>query len=92
MQIPVLVEPVASNSFRAGALGYSAEGPTKDEAVAKLKTVLHQRIVAGAEIVFLSLPGPRPPAGDLQGDPMFADWVKEMAEYRRERDKELEDL
>ena len=54
MQIPVLVERVAGNGYRArGAepLGFVAEGPTRETALAKLKELVQARLRQGAEIV-----------------------------------------
>ncbi|MBL8797101.1 MAG: hypothetical protein JNM56_24585 [Planctomycetia bacterium] len=94
MEITVLVEPVLGNGFRAGALGLSVEGHTRDQALNNLKEALLQRTAAGAEIVKVTLAA-RPPwgefAGDLRDDPMFDDWVQAMADYRREKDRALEE-
>jgi hypothetical protein len=91
MEIPVLIEPVAGNGFRAqgGApLALSAEGGTPDEALAKLRELLCSRLAAGAQIVSLELPQAAHPlaqfAGTLQrDDPLVQAWKESMAEYRQ---------
>ena len=54
MQIPVLVEPIAGNGYRARGgepLALTAEGPTRDAALAELIKQLQARLQSGAEIV-----------------------------------------
>src|SRR5947208_2042193 len=58
MQIPVLIEPIDGNGYRArGAepLGFVAEGPTRETALAKLKELVQARLRQGAEIVSMDL-------------------------------------
>src|SRR5437016_4676790 len=53
MDIPVLIEPVAGNGYRAKCgepLPISAEGRTRDEALANLRRLVEQRVAAGAEV------------------------------------------
>src|SRR5205823_2705582 len=53
MQIPVLIEPVAGNGFRARGMetaAVSAEGATQEEALENLKKLLHSRLPAGARL------------------------------------------
>ena len=93
MEIPVLVEPVAGNGYRARgeALGASAEGATPDEAMRKLAEVIKGRISAGAQILPLKLPPTVHPlapfAGMLEGDRMLDAWKAAMAENRRMLDE-----
>ena len=50
MQIPVLIEPVAPNGFRARSgepLGLTAEGATREEALQKLRELVTRRIADG---------------------------------------------
>ena len=59
MQIPILVEPVTNNGYRATCgppLAVSAEGATRDEAVDKLALLLRDRLSHGAEIVAAEVP------------------------------------
>ena len=95
MQIPVLIEPIAGNGFRASGgepLAVVVEAPSREEALAKLREQLQARLRNGAEIVPLEMtPQPHPLAefvGMFKDDPWIADWKKSMAEYRRRIDKE----
>jgi hypothetical protein len=59
MQIPILVEPVTTNGYRATCgppLAVSAEGATRDEAVDKLERLLRDRLSNGVEIVAAEVP------------------------------------
>ena len=94
MQIPVLIEPVAGNGYRARGgepFALTAEGPTREAALARLKEQLRARLEGGAEIVCLEL-GPQPhPLADFVGifkdDPMLDEWKQAMASYRRKIDE-----
>src|SRR5437588_691284 len=91
MEIPVLIEEVPGTGFRAtGGLGFSAEGPTREEAFRKLEAELRDRISAGAEVVTLQLAVPEHPwlrfAGVLRDDPLFDEWQEAIAERRRQVD------
>lgn len=95
MQIPVLVEPTPGNGFRARSgepLMLTAEGSTRDEALGQLRSLIQDRVAAGAQIVPLDVPSEEHPlapfAGMLKDDPMFDEWQKAIEEYRRERDQE----
>jgi predicted RNase H-like HicB family nuclease len=47
MQIPVLIEPVARNGYRARVLepyAVSAKGATREEALAKLRAKIEKRL------------------------------------------------
>jgi predicted RNase H-like HicB family nuclease len=98
MQIPVLIEPIAGNGYRArGAepFAHVAEGPTREAALNKLKEQLQARLQAGAEIVTLDLPAAHHPWMEFAGmyspdDPLVQDWKEAMAEYRRKIDEHPE--
>jgi predicted RNase H-like HicB family nuclease len=90
MQIPVLIEPVAGNGYRARGIepfGLSAEGGTREEALRRLRALIQERVNAGAEVALLDLPGGEHPwapfAGTLRDDPMLDAWIQAMADYRR---------
>lgn len=90
MQIPVLVERVPGNGYRArGAepLGLCAEGATREEAVAKLRELCEAKVQEGAQWIALEVgPGPHPwlPfAGMFKDDPLIADWKQSVEEYRQ---------
>ncbi len=96
MQIPVLVEPIANNGYRASAgepLSLAADGASREAALAKLKELVQARLKNGAELVPVEVtPEPHPWmqfAGMFDpNDPLVQDWEKAMAEYRREVDED----
>lgn len=101
MEIPVIVEPVAGNGYRAiGTTGLSvgliAEGTTREEAMEKLRELVKVRAAKGAEIRPLHVaPGPHPfsdQAGWLRGDPMYDAWRQAMEDYRRQLDEDPDAL
>jgi hypothetical protein len=58
MNIPVLVEPVENDGYRATSgppLPLTVEAATRDEAVAKLREQLRSRLQKGAELVSLEM-------------------------------------
>jgi predicted RNase H-like HicB family nuclease len=94
MQIPILIEKVAENGYRARGgepLALSADGASQEEALANLKEKLQARLDAGAVVVPLELPSQTHPlaefAGMFKGDPLLKEWKKSMKAYRREVDK-----
>lgn len=94
MQIPVLIEPIAGNGYRASGgepLRLVVEAATREEALGKLKERLQARLRNGAEIVSLEIAPERHPLAEFVGmfkdDPMIDDWKKSMAGYRRKIDK-----
>src|SRR5450755_2789517 len=87
MQISLLVEQVAGNGFRArGAepFGFSAEAPTRDEAIAKVQQLCQARLSGGAGVVTVELGSPPHPwlpfAGMFKDEPDFQEVVEIMAE------------
>jgi predicted RNase H-like HicB family nuclease len=90
MQIPVLVEPVANNGFRARSgepLPLCADGATAEEAVRNLRAAM-DRHVAGKQLTSVELPPDNPwvaMAGMFDpNDPLIQEWKEEMAKYRQE--------
>jgi predicted RNase H-like HicB family nuclease len=97
MEIPVLIEPVAENGFRARAVepfSMTAEAGTRDAALQKLRELIEARLADGAEIVPLQVPAPEHPlarfAGMFKDDPYFDDWQRAIAEYRRQVEEDPE--
>ena len=97
MQIPVLVEPVTNNCYRATCgppLAMSTEGATRDEAVDKLMLLLRDRLSNGVEIVAAEVPARvvENPwvkyAGMFKDDPMFAEVLEIMKANRRKDDED----
>lgn len=94
MQITVFVEPLPGSGFRAsgaGPIAASAEGPTRQAALAKLKAELQARLRHGAEIVALEIDSETHPlakhAGTLPDDDLTKDWEAAMAGLRRQFDE-----
>jgi hypothetical protein len=95
MQIPVLIEPIAGNGFRARSgkpLAMEVEAATREEALARLKDRLESQLRNGAEIVPLEVGTQSHPLAEFVGmfkdDPWIEEWKKSMNEYRRKIDKE----
>jgi hypothetical protein len=93
MKLPVLIEPVGGNGFRARCgepLGLTAEAPTPDEAVRKLQELVEARVSAGTLFTEIDVPDAGNPwlrgAGMFKGDPLFEEWQQAIAERRRQLD------
>src|SRR5438034_1216656 len=90
MQIPVLVEVVDGNGYRARSgepFPLCAEGKTHEEAVRKLRKLIEDRLAAGARLVTLEIPTMAPNpwvefAGMFKDNPEFDEWQKAIAENR----------
>ena len=99
MQIPVLVERVKGNGYRARGkqpFAVSARGATREEALAKLHAKIQTRLKNGTEIVGLEVDAQLDPwlefAGMFKGDPWIADWKKSVEEYRKKIDDDPDAL
>jgi predicted RNase H-like HicB family nuclease len=95
MQIPILIEPVAGNGYRARGcepFGLTADGATREEALHKLEEQLRARLKTGAQIVSLEIAEQDNPwrqfAGMFEGDPLFDEWQAAIAENRRKADED----
>jgi len=91
MQIPVLLERVKGNGYRARGkepFAVSAKGATREEAIAKLRSKIKARLKNGTEVIGVEIGAPSNPwqefAGMFKDDPWIDDWVKSMAEYRQQ--------
>jgi hypothetical protein len=91
MKIPILVEPISGERYRAtGSEPFvgSVEAETPDAALAKMKERIEDRLSQGACIAMLDLPhSPNPwleGAGMFRNDPLFDDWQRAIAQYRCE--------
>jgi hypothetical protein len=96
MQIPVLIEQVSGNGYRASGgepLKLSAEGATREEALERLRNLIQDRLAQGAEVVPLSVENKRHPWDEFVGtwdenDPVIQEWEKAVEEYRREAEED----
>jgi hypothetical protein len=96
MEIPVLVEPINNNGFRARSgepLPLCAEGTTSDEAVKKLHELLQMRLKHGARLTSLMVGSDKTTAvkgGGIyrEDDPIVQEWLRIMEENRRKLDEE----
>jgi hypothetical protein len=93
MQIPVLLERIAGNGYRARGtepFALSAKGSTREEALAKLRAKIQTRLKNGTEVVTLEIGPPSHPwmefAGMFKDDPWIDDWKQSVEEYRRQVD------
>ncbi len=95
MQIPVLIEPVAGNGYRARGgepFAFAVEGATRDEALRKVRELIDSRLNAGAEVVHLEIPANDNPWLSMAGmwdpnDPLVKEW-KQIMEENRQKDEE----
>jgi hypothetical protein len=99
MQIPVLIEHMARNGYRAQGMepfALSAKGATREEALAKLRAKIESRLKKGAELVGLEVGGATHPwmafAGMFKDDPWIDDWNRSIEEYRKKVDEDPEAL
>jgi predicted RNase H-like HicB family nuclease len=99
MQIPVLIEPIARNGYRAQSkepFAASAKGATREEALAKLRAKIESRLKKGAELVGLEVGAAPDPwmafAGMFKDDPWIADWKQSIEEYRQKVEDDPEAL
>jgi hypothetical protein len=90
MQIPILIEPVAGNGYRARGgdpLALTAEGATAEEAIENLRHLLDRRLSGGTCLVPMEVTNGANPwakmAGMFKDDPLFDDWQASIAEYRQ---------
>ena len=99
MQIPVLVERVKGNGYRARGIepfAVSAKGSTREEALAKLRAKINTRLQNGTEVVGLELGSQSDPwteyAGMFKDDPWIDEWKNSIKEYRQKVDNDPEAL
>jgi hypothetical protein len=96
MQLPVIVEHLGDDHFRAEAavpFSVSAEGKSSQEAVQNLRTRIESEFSNGRQLMMLEVNVPHEHAwmkyvGHLKDDPLFDEWQAAIREYRRQRDVE----
>jgi hypothetical protein len=99
MKIAVLIEPIANDGFRATGgppFAISAQGTTREEALARLREAIDHRMGEGSVIVPLELDTTEENpwtavAGMYRDEPLFDEWQEAIAEYRRTVDDEQDD-
>jgi len=95
MQIPVVIEPLGDNLFRAQGpepFGFAAEGATSQEALRNLRTQIEQGTAAGKQVVMMEVPlgtiGPKAEIiGIFKDNPLFDEWQK-IIEQRRQAEED----
>jgi hypothetical protein len=100
MKIPILVEPIANDGFRATSgppFAASAEGATRDEALARLREEIDRRLADGAVVMPLDITTTEENpwlavGGMFRNDPLFDEWQEAIAEYRRKVDEEEDNI
>jgi hypothetical protein len=96
VQIPVLVEPVPGNGYRAKGgepFAITAEGATQEEALCKLREMIEGRLAPGAQLTHLETGPPEHPLAEFAGiwkpdDPLIEEWKKAVEGYRRQVDED----
>ena len=100
MKIPVLIEPLPGERFRASGAAWemSAEGQTSEEALDRLRQEVRNRLLHGGQVTFLDTDQLAPNsttehplarfAGCMKGDPLYDEWQTAVAEYRASCDQD----
>jgi hypothetical protein len=96
MELPVLVEMLPGPVFRARTgepLALTAEGATREEALQKLRDLIHSRLTIGVQLLSLEIKPPDNPWMPMAGiydkdDPLIKEWKQAMAENRRLADED----
>jgi hypothetical protein len=98
MQVPVAVEKVPGNGYRARGgepFAFSADGKTQQEALANLRAKIAEHLAKGVQILALEVPVAEHPLARFVGiydpnDPLVKDWLQIMAETRKKEDAVLD--
>jgi hypothetical protein len=99
VEVPVIIESVTGNGYRAtGAgglsVGLTAAGATAAEAIERLADQLRMRAHPGAKLAELSVASSAAhwmqDAAYLHDDPLYEPWREAMEEYRRQFDEDPE--
>ena len=96
MKIPILVEPIENAGYRATSgppLAASAEGATRDEALARLREEINRRMPEAAIVMPLDITTTEENpwlamAGMFRNNRLFDEWQAAIEEYRRKVDEE----
>lgn len=95
MQIPVLIEPVLNNGFRASGVipfSFAVEGPTRAEVIQKLQQLIASRLKDGTELIQVEVVEEDNPWLRMSGmwdknDPLVEEWKEIMRENRLKTDE-----
>jgi hypothetical protein len=98
MRIPVLIERLLDNGFRAsGAIPfpYAVEGGTRDDVVQKVQDLIARKLETGSEVIHVDFPEQDNPWLKMAGmwdkdDPLVQEW-KEIMRENRIKDEENSD-
>jgi hypothetical protein len=96
MQIPVVIERLPGNRFRAKSAAaqlFAVEADSVEESLRLWRERFAAVLPANAEVVRVepTVASEHPLArfaGDLKDDPLFDDWCEAIEEFRRQRDLE----
>ena len=96
MQIPVVIERLSGNRFRAKSANaqlFAVEGDSAEESLQLWRERFAAVLPADAEVVRVDPVALNEHplarfAGDLKDDPLFDDWQAAIEEFRRQRDLE----
>jgi len=93
MQIPVIVESLGADRFRAEApppFALTAEGRSSEEAIERLRAMMAASVADAKQLVAVNIPAKQdhpwlPYVGQFENDPLFDKWQEAIAEYRRQQ-------
>jgi predicted RNase H-like HicB family nuclease len=88
MKIPVLIERIAEEHYRASVWDIVAEGKTGEIARQRLEDALH---LSGKEIGMVTIAEKNPwleIAGIFKDEPLYEPWQEAIHAYRRQVDEE----
>jgi len=99
MKIAVLIEPIANDGFRAtggSPFDVTAQGTTREEALARLREAIDHRMAEGSVLVPLEIDATEENpwdavAGMFRDEPLFDEWQEAIDEYRRKVDEHEDD-
>lgn len=100
MKIPILIERIANNGFRATSgspLEVSGQGATQEEALVRLREAIDRRMTEGTVVVPVEIATAEENpwiamAGIYRDDPLFDEWQEAIAENRRKFDDEEDNI
>jgi predicted RNase H-like HicB family nuclease len=90
MQIPVLIEPVSGNGYRASGgepFAIVVEGATPEDALGRFKEGIAARLRDGARVTAVEVPAASHPLSEFAGifsdaDPIVQEWLEIIRQQR----------